>query len=178
MGNWRLGVGYRLLVMGYGLLVLVGCTQQPQKVHRLNEKQEPDSALIAQLTFNTRMADAADKACKDWVQNESISYAMDDFGFWYAKTIKLDSDTPQKGDKILTHIQIRELNGELLADIKDYFSVGSGDLPIAINRSLKQMCQGEQMQIVAPWYTAYGAEGTSIIKPYSNLIITLTIINE
>ena len=92
---------------------------------------------------------------------------------------KLDEyDTLQKGDKVLTHIQICELNGELLADIEDYFAIGSSDLPIAINRSLRQMGLGEEMRIIAPWYTAYGAEGTSLIKPYSNLIITLTTIEE
>ena len=49
---------------------------------------------------------------------------------------------------------------------------------MAINRSLKQMSRGEQMRIVAPWHTAYGTEGTSIIKPYTNLIITLSVENE
>ena len=63
-------------------------------------------------------------------------------------------------------------------NIQDYFPVGSGDLPIAINRSLKQMSRGEEMRVIAPWYTAYGAEGTALIKPYSNLIITLTTIEE
>jgi FKBP-type peptidyl-prolyl cis-trans isomerase len=34
---------------------------------------------------------------------------------------------------------------------------------------------GDQMRIIAPWYTAYGVEGTNIIKPYSNLLIIITI---
>ena len=95
-----------------------------------------------------------------------------------AKEERIFRDGLQKGDKVLTHIQICELNGELLADIEDYFAIGSSDLPIAINRSLRQMGLGEEMRIIAPWYTAYGAEGTSLIKPYSNLIITLTTIEE
>jgi FKBP-type peptidyl-prolyl cis-trans isomerase len=71
-----------------------------------------------------------------------------------------------------------ELNGRMVADIEDRFTVGSGDLPVAINRSLKQMTKGEQIRIVAPWYTAYGTEGTKLIKPYTNLVITLTINKE
>lgn len=168
-------IGYWLLVMSYAL---VSCTQQPQKVHRLSKKQEPDSALMAQMTFNMQMASAADRECSSWTQNDSLTYAIDEFGFWYTKTKNLYKDTLQKGDKVLTHIQICELNGELLADIEDYFAIGSSDLPIAINRSLRQMGLGEEMRIIAPWYTAYGAEGTSLIKPYSNLIITLTTIEE
>ena len=164
-----------LLIIG---LLIVGCTQQPQKVRNLSQKNQPDSAMMAQMAFNTHMADAADKACRQWVKNDTIQYTIDNFGFWYAKTSNLYADTLQKGEKVLAHIQICELNGTLLADIKDYFLVGSGDLPIAINRCLKQMARGEEMRIVSPWYTAYGAEGTTLIQPYSNLVITLTTIEE
>lgn len=160
------------------LLALVACHKEPQKVRHISQQEEPDSALMAQMAFNMKMAGAADRACSDWVKQDSLTYAQDDFGFWYTKTINLYGDTLQKGEMVLTHIQVCELNGTLLADIEDYFSVGSGDLPIAINRSLRQMSRGEEMRVIAPWYTAYGAEGTALIKPYSNLIITLTTIEE
>ena len=168
----------RLLVIGCWLLLQVGCTQQPQPVRRLSEKQEPDSALMAQMTFNMQMASAADKACSEWVENDSATYILDEFGFWYAKTIQLYADSLQAGESVTIHLQMAELNGQTVADIEDRFTVGSGDLPVAINRSLKQMNRGEQMRIVAPWYTAYGTEGTNLIKPYTNLVITLTINNE
>ena len=160
------------------LLALVACRQEPQKVRHISQQEEPDSALMAQMAFNMKMAGAADRACSDWVKQDSLTYTQDDFGFWYTKTIRLHADTLQKGEVVLTHIQVCELNGTLLADIQDYFPVGSSDLPIAINRSLKQMSRGEEMRVIAPWYTAYGAEGTALIKPYSNLIITLTTIEE
>lgn len=169
-------IGYQILVIG--LLVTAGCSPQPQQVRRLSEKDVPDSALMAQMTFNMQMASAADKVCSAWITNDSITYTLDDFGFWYAKTINLHSDPLQPGEQISLHLQISELNDRLLADIKETFSIGSGDLPTAINRSLRQMSRGEQMHIVAPWYTAYGAEGTSIVKPYTNLIIILSIENE
>lgn len=168
--------GFWLLTIG--LLAMVGCTQQPQPVRRLSEKQEPDSALLAQLAFNQQMGNAADKACSDWVKKDSATYVLDEFGFWYTKIVNQHTTPLQTGENILLHLQIAELNGPLLADIKEPFVVGSGDLPVAINRSLKQMSRGEQMRIIAPWYTAYGTEGTRIIKPYTNLVITLTIHNE
>lgn len=167
-------IGCVLLAMG----LMVSCTQQPQQVRRLHEQQECDSAMMAQMAFNMQMANAADKLCSAWVKNDSAHYTLDDFGFWYNKTLNLYSDSLQQGESVLLHLQMAEINGPLLADIKEYFTVGSGDLPVAINRCLKQMSHGEQMQIVAPWYTAYGTEGTILIKPYTNLIITLTIINE
>ena len=165
----------RRLGIGFGLLVMVGCTQQPQPVRRMSEKQEVDSALMAQMAFNMQMASAADQACSRWVKNDSVAYVMDEFGFWYTKTVKLYAETLQAGEQVLLHLQMAELAGPLLADVAEEFTVGSGDLPVAINRSLKQMSRGEQMRIVAPWYTAYGTEGTTLIKPYTNLVITLTI---
>ena len=96
-------------------------------------------------------------------------------GFWYTKTIKKGNEVVEKGQEIALHIQISEVNGELLSDVKHQYVVGNGELPTAIRRTLKMMGQGEQMQIVTPWYAAYGVEGTSMIKPYSNLIILLTI---
>ena len=171
-------MGYRILSILCGLLALVGCTQQPQPVRRLSEKQEPDSALMAQMAFNMQMASAADKACREWVNNDSAAYVLDDFGFWYAKIIRQHADSLQTGEHILLHMQMSELDGSLVADVEEPVVVGSGELPMAINRSIKQMSRGEQMRIIAPWYTAYGTEGTRIIKPYTNLVITLTINNE
>jgi hypothetical protein len=158
--------------------LLVGCTQQPQQVRRLSDKQEPDSALMAQMAFNMQMASDADQACSDWVKQDSAAYVLDEFGFWYSKTIKQQTELLQTGEAISIHLLMAELNGQILADIEDVFAVDSGDLPTAINRCLRQMRRGEQMRIVAPWYTAYGIEGTNIIKPYTNLVITLTISNE
>ena len=107
-----------------------------------------------------------------------MTYVLDEFGFWYSKTIKQQTELLQTGEAISIHLLMAELNGLILADIEDVFAVDSGDLPTAINRCLRQMRRGEQMRIVAPWYTAYGIEGTNIIKPYTNLVITLTISNE
>jgi hypothetical protein len=164
-----------VLVIG---MWMMGCTQQPQEVRRLHEQQELDSATIEQLEFNMHMASAADKECSAIVTRDSLTYAMDDFGFWYCKTINLYADSLQQGEQVAVHIQMIETNGKMIADIKDNFTIGSGDLPLVFNRCLKQMSRGEQMRIIAPWYTAYGAEGTTRIKPYTNLIITLSINNE
>lgn len=156
-------------------ILFVGCQKQPQKARHLNESQEVDSTMLAQMQFNAQMADAADKHCSDFIQADSIEYAMADYGFWYTKTVKGVGDTIQQGQEVSMHIQISEVGGELISDVKHHHIVGSGELPIAITHSLKMMCLGEQMRIVAPWYTAYGVEGTSIIKPYSNLLIIITI---
>ena len=155
--------------------LMIGCQTEPQKVRRMSEKNTPDSAVMAQLKFNMQMASAADNACITLVQADSLQYAADDFGFWYTKTINLYADSLTRGEMVALHLQMMELDGTLLADVKDHFTVGTSDLPLVVNRCLKQMSRGEEMRIIAPWYTAYGAEGTALIKPYTNLIIVLKI---
>jgi hypothetical protein len=157
------------------ILTFLGCQQQPQKAKLLGEEEHIDSISMAQMQFNIHMADAADEECKIFVQKDIFQYAMDDFGFWYTKTIDNRADTIQNGQELSLHIQISEIGGRLLSDSKHIHIVGSGELPIAITRSLKMMCVGDQMRVIAPWYTAYGVNGTSIIKAYSNLLITITI---
>lgn len=156
-------------------ILLSACQPQPQKAKHLSQKNEIDTTLLAQLQFNTRMVEVSDKACMDWVLSDSLTYAMHEMGFWFTKTIKKDGDILTNGQEVNIHMLISELNGELISDTKHSYKIGSSELPNAIRRTIGTMVVGEQAKIVAPWYTAYGVEGTSIIKPYSNLIILLTI---
>ena len=153
----------------------VACQPQPQQARHLSKAGELDSVMMEQLQLNTHLADAADNDCALYVQNDSVEYAMDDMGFWYAKTIAANADTVQRGQELSLHIQVSELRGTLISDVKHHHVVGNGEFPTAIARSLNMMGIGDQMRIIAPWYTAYGVEGTNIIKPYSNLLIIITI---
>lgn len=164
-----------ILIIGVAFLSY-SCQRKPQQVRHLGQKQDVDSALIIQLQLNTQLAELADKTCQTAIKTDSThQYTMDNFGFWYTKTIESYEDIIQEGQTIGIHIQISNLDGKLISDATLQTKINAGDLPIAISRSLKMMRLGEQMRIIAPWYTAYGVEGTSIIKPYSNLLITLTV---
>ena len=158
------------------LLLLVGCNKTPQPVRHLGNDTQPDSLLMAQLYFNQRMINEADKQCLEYIKHDTLhTYAQDEFGFWYTILQHTTQDSLQKGQHLDMHIQIFELNDSLVADIKENLQIGSGELPMAINKALNNLRKGEQIQLIAPWYTAYGVEGTSIIKPYSNLRIVLKV---
>jgi hypothetical protein len=158
------------------LLGLVGCNNSPQPVKFLGEDKEPDSLLLAQMRFNQRMVNAASLQCLTYVQEDmGKQYAQDEAGFWYTKVVKTDLDSLRQGEQVDMHIQIYELNDSLVADVKESFQMGQASLPMAILRSLKMMKHGEQMQIVTPWYAAYGVEGTTLINPYSNLKIVVSV---
>ena len=157
------------------VLLMVACKPAPQQVRRLGE-EKVDSLMLMQMEFNNQMTAAADRVCLEYVQKDStIRYAQDDFGYWYAKTITTYGECLKTGQNIMLHLQVSELNGELIADVKQQMSVDSGDLPLAINQVLKMMREGEQMIVVAPWYTAYGVEGTKLVKPYANLKIVVEV---
>lgn len=155
---------------------LSGCRKNsPQPVRHLGEENTVDSTLLAKMEFNQRMASAADRECLAWIKKDSNAYTLDDFGFWYKKENITNDETIQSGQTVQLHVMVHELNGNLLADLEDAFVLGSDNMPIAMNRALKAMRIGEEMTIVTPWYLAYGAEGKGIIKPYTNLVITLEI---
>ena len=158
------------------LLLLVGCNKTPQPVRHLGNDTQPDSLLMAQLAFNQQMINHADIQCLKYIQNDTLhTYAQDEFGFWYTILQHTTLDSLQTGQQLDMHIQIFELNDSLIADIKENLQIGDGELPLAINRALHNRRLGEQIQIIAPWYTAYGVEGTSLIKPYSNLRIVVGV---
>ena len=164
----------------FGLLLttvlLVGCQKQPQKVRILNENPVLDSTMMAQLQVNIHLADVADRECKAFVEADSITYAMDDFGFWYSHTIRTQSDSLMRGQLVALHMQVYLLTDSLIADICEEVTIGSNELPLAISRGLLSMRAGEQMHIIAPWYTAYGVEGTKLIPPYTNVKFIISTI--
>ena len=167
--SMRIGNTVSPLLLVVFAWLLVACQPTPQRARHLGEEQEVDSALLARLQFNIRLSDAADKACSMMVEADTLRYELDDFGFWYAKTISHEGEDLVAGQEVMLHLQISELDGTLITDTKGSFVIGAGDLPLVVIRSLRMMVQGEQMKVIAPWYTAYGVEGTAIIKPYHRI---------
>lgn len=172
----------RILLRVGGLFLLLcglmGCSNSPQPVRFLGKDKEPDSLILAQMRFNQRMVNEAGMQCLTYVQeDDGKRYAQDEIGFWYTKIVTTNLDSLRKGEQVDMHIQIYELNDSLVADVKESFQIGQPGLPIAILRSLGMMRHGEQIQIVTPWYAAYGVEGTLLIQPYSNLKIVVSVDN-
>jgi FKBP-type peptidyl-prolyl cis-trans isomerase len=166
-------IGGRAVLIALVVSVLSACKTDPQPVKHLG-MDDVDAQAMAQMLFNKEMTNAADKECLHYVEKDSLKYALDDFGVWYTKTQQTEGDSLQKGQMVTLQMSVYELNDTLVADMKEQMQVGSNDLPLAIYRSLQMMRAGEQMVVVAPWYAAYGVEGTSLIKPYTNLKFVIT----
>lgn len=164
------------LCMGMMVLWFCACQPSPQQVRHLSDDREVDTSLIAQLQWNMHMSALADKQCADYVKQDTIQYVMDDFGFWYSHTLKNQADSLQHGQAVTLHMQLYLLTDSLIADMCEEITIGTGELPMAVYRGLTFMRHGEQMHIVAPWNTAYGVEGTSLIPPYTNVKFIISTI--
>lgn len=164
------------------VLILGSCNPAPQRARRLHDNETTDSTLLRQMQLNIHMADIADRECLRAIKQDSLHhYTLDDYGFWFTRTRNAHGDSIHTGDNVSLQLRIYDLRGaqpdstRLIADVHDHFTVGADNLPAAISRTLLQARQGEEYQLIAPWYTAYGVEGTTLIPPYTNLRIFLNI---
>ena len=165
----------RVLLL-FMLLLLVGCKPAPQQVRHLSEDSRIDSLVLLQMEFNEHLMTIADQECLNYIQQQdTMPYALDEFGFWYTRTIATNGDALKTGQMVSMHIQIYELNDSLVADVKERMAVFGSELPLAINRTLGMMNMGEEMHIISPWYVAYGIEGTSLVQGYTNVKIVLKV---
>ena len=48
-------------------------------------------------------------------------------------------------------------------------------MPLAIEEAVDDMVEGETTTLYAPWYSAFGQQGTSNIKPYTNVRLDVTL---
>lgn len=155
---------------------LIGCSTGNKNQGQVKAKTEVDSAMMAQMQKNVRLADMADKECGAKVEESDRRYAMDIIGFWYSKTVHNEQgDSLHMGDEVEIHMQVKNLDGKLLLDSKHPIVIGEDEEVMAVKGALRMMQAGEEMQIITPWYAAYGMHGTEIIAPYSNLEIILTV---
>ncbi|MCR5050142.1 MAG: hypothetical protein K6A36_03570 [Paludibacteraceae bacterium] len=167
----------RLILSLSCLLILIGCGNQgPQRPTRwLGKEPELDSAQMALLELNRQMALAADKELLQLAQSQEEKYALYDGGVWVHQ-IEAGSDSLVRlGTSCTVHICTYRLDGQMLTDIEQTYSVGKFEMPMAIERNINSWNHGAKMRMYAPWYAAYGMKGTEYVAPYENVIFEIEI---
>lgn len=66
---------------------------------------------------------------------------------------------------------VKDLQGNLLLDEQKEYRLGHCDLPEAVEHNL-----AAQRSILAPYYVAFGSQGTDAIPPYTNVIIEIELL--
>lgn len=168
-------MGYRLWVIGMLLCLLVGCGKGPQRPsQRKGESVQTDTAQLALMSLNQQLAQSADEQIYRWVQTQTEQYALYEHGTW-GTVLRTGEGNLQPGEECSVHMRVYSLTGKLYCDIEQTAHVGKYELPNTIDANITEWTHGASLKLAAPWYAAYGIQGTAQIPPYENVIIELDI---
>ena len=53
--------------------------------------------------------------------------------------------------------------------------LGKNELPMAVEWNMDELHPGGMARMYAPWYTAFGQQGTAHIPPYENVMIEIEL---
>lgn len=171
--------GKQISIFIFILALFCGCGgQSPQRPsQRKGEKPKEDTTQLALMEMTLRMAEAADKAVEQAVQAQEEPFALYEAHAWIhlSDPGRTEEPTlhPQKPYTI--HMRVYSLDGKLLEDTKGTYTLGKNELPHAVDQNLREMHPGAKMRMFAPWYTAFGQQGTTHVPPFENVIIDLEI---
>ena len=161
------------------LAVCAGCAQKgPQRPsQRMGQSPDPDSAALALLELNQQLAQAADEELYHIVQSLDEPYALYDSNVWMRIVDKGDEDspTPRSGEYREVHMRVYNLDGKLLEDTDGTYRILRHELPPGVDVNLLDLHRGAKARMYAPWYAAYGLQGTAHIPPYENVIIDIEL---
>ena len=171
-------MGRNFWVIGLTLL-LAGCGHQaPQQPTQRKGKETPvDSAALALLELNQQLAATADKQIALYVQQQKEPYALYEANTWMTVIDRGDemSATPVRDTEWTIRMRTLSLTGQLLMDSEASYIIGRQDLPRAVEMNIGELHHGAKARLVAPWYAAYGLQGTEHIPPYENVIIEIEL---
>ena len=165
------------------LLSAGGCggrgPQRPSQ--RSGTKPEADSAALALMEMNQRMAIAADEEVLRYVQGREDGERFAQMPFsnaWVRVMEKGDEQSacPQKDETWRLHIKTYSLQGQLLLDTEQEYRIGRSELPMCIETNINEWHRGAEVVIAAPWYTAYGMMGTEEVPAYENVLLEISIL--
>ncbi len=161
-----------------GLLLLVGCGKsKPQLPSNKPQAGATDSTLLSIVELNQTLAEKADAELAIHVANGDLPYVRHELGFWYLMQERTSGADIQPEQTVELLYKVYLLDGTLCEDIKRTARVGKKEVLEAIDCILPQLHAGEKVEILAPWYMAYGREGDESIGilPYQHVKIELIV---
>ena len=168
-----------IIVLIAAVLLVAGCGRQaPQRPsQRLGQSPQPDSAQLALMELNHRLAEAADEELHALAVAQEEPYALYEGNVWAWVMDRGDTDSPAIREKetCSLHMRIYSLDGTLLSDTQGTYTIGQRQLPQAVEANITEWHHRTRVRMFAPWYAAYGLRGNEAVPPYENVIIELTI---
>lgn len=172
----------RVVSMLLVCFLLISCGGEgPQRPsQRSGQVKAEDSAAIALMEFNQRLAAAADDAVLRYVSERDDGKRFAQLPFsnaWERILCRGDeaNGSPQKEELWTLHIQTYSLEGTLLLDSEQEYRIGRNELPMCVEFVINEWYHGTKVLMVSPWYAAYGMTGTSDIGAYENVLFEITV---
>lgn len=165
------------------LLSASGCGGRgPQRPsHRSGTRPKADSAALALMEMNQRMAIAADEEVLQYVQGreDAARFAQMPFSNAWVRVLEKGDEQgacPQKDETWRLHIKTYSLQGQLLLDTEREYRIGRNELPMCIEMHINEWHRGAEVVIAAPWYSAHGMMGTEDVPAYENVLLEISIL--
>ena len=158
------------------VLLLCSCNKtKPQSPSNRRSATTNDSAATALVLTQQRLAEEADRVILQYVKKHGEGqYVMAADGYWYKKILKTQAEDIVKGSKLdLREIIYRFESNEMIIDNREEITMNSEQMLLPVWETLQTMHYGEQAELLIPWYAGYGATGTALVEPYTNLRIII-----
>ncbi len=149
-------------------MVLSSCNSKTKPQEPANT---PEVDTISQnlLYTNQLLVEQTNKELSLFIKQCGTQYALHNYGFWYRWLQQTDNTLLKTDDKVTIHYIVWLMDSTQCADIVKEVQVGKKEVPGAIDYALAMMHIGETMEIIAPWYCAYGQKGQDRVLPYTNV---------
>lgn len=139
---------------------------------------ETDTVAQNLLYTNQLLVEQTNRDVALWVKHSGTNFALHEYGFWYRWLKRTEREELQPEQKVTLHYQVLLLDSTKCMDIIKDIRVGKKEVPNAIDHALRLMNEGEQMEIISPWYCAYGQKGEEYVQPYTNVRFIIELIDE
>jgi len=168
-------IGY--IILALLSISLTGCRKETKPQEPANQ---PETDTIAQnlLYTNQMLVEQSNKELALFVKQSGTQFALHDYGFWYRWLERTENVKLKTDDQVTIHYQVWLMDSTLCADIVKEVRVGKKEVPNAIDHALTMMRMGEIMEIIAPWYCAYGQKGEDRVLPYTNVRFRLETLEQ
>lgn len=159
----------------YILLLLLATTA----CHRVKpqspaNRQQDDSVRLATTIANVRLADAATAQCTAYAAKQAANFVLSDYGFWYQIRRHGGERMIEEGDHVEFCYESYTLEGTMIENVQTQVQVSRRETFFAVDVMLTELAEGDEITLIAPYYTAYGRDGDGKVPPLTNCLIILT----
>lgn len=172
--------GYEQMILPYTPL------KAKVMVHEILSKEQYDKKLAEleeQHKAEAERMEALEKTrISDYVAKNGIAETPTESGLYIINKEEGEGDLAQWGDMVKVHYIMHNLNDELVESSYDYeplaFTIGQGEMILAIEEAVMSMKEGAKVRLVTPSSLAFGEYviDEELLPAYSPMVIDLELV--